>query len=166
MKFLRFVILMMAIGLSVASCQAGAPKGRLIYCSYACAGTAGLGKDYCELIADPGTEPKVRVVLHQGNRFEDPEIREEYPVSEEEIAALQDWLAANKVYKLAGYNLDEAITGGYAHRIYMEYDSGVKVDARWYGNNIKPLAISAYNYIEAFFTPWRDRAEKENEMPR
>ena len=164
MKASYKILLIMAIGfLGLSACQAKAPKGKLIYCSYAASGSAGLGKDYCELIADPGTQPFVRVVLHQGNRFGDPEIREEYPVSPEEITPLQEWLAGNKVYKLDGYNYEEPITGGYAHRIYMEYDSGDHVDARWYGSDIKDLAIKAYNYIEFFFRPWVERAGKENQ---
>lgn len=163
MKSVYKILLIMAIGLfGLTACQAKAPKGQLIYCSYSSSGSAGLGKDYCELIADPGTEPKVVVVLHEGNRFGDPEIHEEYPVSPEDIRALQDWLAANKVHKLDGYNLDEAITGGYAHRIYMEYDSGDKVDARWYGSKVKDAAIAAYNHIMFFFKPWCDRAIEEN----
>lgn len=163
MKTFSKIFLIMAIGMfGLAACQAKAPKGKLIYCSYASSGSAGLGKDYCELIADPGKDPVVRVVLHEGNRFGDPEIDEEYPVTPEQIASLQEWLQSNKVYKLDGYRLDEAITGGYAHRIYMEYDSGDKVDARWYGSKVKDLAITAYNHIEFFFKPWVDRAEKEN----
>ena len=163
MKTVSKILLIMAMGLfGLTACQAKAPKGKLVYCSYAASGAAGLGKDYCELIADPGTEPVVRVVLREGNRFGDPEIHEEYPVAPEQIAALQEWLQSNKVYKLDGYRLDEAITGGYAHRIYMEYDSGDKVDARWYGSKVKDLAIKAYNYIEFFFRPWVERAEKEH----
>ena len=163
MKTVSKILLIMAIGLlGLTACQAKTPKGKLIYCSYAASGSAGLGKDYCELIADPGTEPVVRVVLREGNRFGDPEIHEEYPVTPEQIASLQEWLQSNKVYKLDGYRLDEAITGGYAHRIYMEYDSGDKVDARWYGSKVKDLAIKAYNYIEFFFRPWVERAEKEH----
>ena len=163
MKTVSKILLIMAIGLlGLTACQAKTPKGKLIYCSYASSGSAGLGKDYCELIADPGKEPVVRVVLREGNRFGDPEIHEEYPVTPEQIASLQEWLQSNKVYKLDGYRLDEAITGGYAHRIYMEYDSGDKVDARWYGSKIKDLAIRSYNYIEWFFKPWRERAEQEN----
>ena len=163
MKTVSKILLIMAIGLfGLTACQAKTPKGKLIYCSYAASGSAGLGKDYCELIADSGTEPVVRVVLREGNRFGDPEIHEEYPVTPEQIASLQEWLQSNKVYKLDGYRLDEAITGGYAHRIYMEYDSGDKVDARWYGSKVKDLAIKAYNYIEFFFRPWVERAEKEH----
>ena len=44
----------------------------------------------------------------------------------------------------------------------MEYDSGDHVDARWYGSKVKDLAIKAYNYIEFFFRPWVERAEKEH----
>lgn len=66
-----------------------------------------------------------------------------------------------KVYKLDGYRLEEPISGGHSYRIYQEYSSGDKVDARWYGNKIKNSAISAYDLIEYFFKPWRDRAESE-----
>ena len=163
MKTFTKILLIMAIGLfGLNACQAKTPKGKLIYCSYASSGSAGLGKDYCELIADPGAEPKVVVVLREGNRFGDPEIHEEYPVDPAQIEALQQWLQDNKIYKLDGYRLVEAISGGYAHRIYMEYDSGDKVDARWYGSKIKDLAIKSYNHIEFFFRPWVERAEKEN----
>ena len=163
MKTVSKILLIMAMGLfGLTACQAKAPKGKLVYCSYAASGAAGLGKDYCELIADPGTDPVVRVILNEGNRFGDPVIREEYPVTPEEIVPLQEWLMSNKVYKLDGYNYEEPITGGYAHRIYMEYDSGDHVDARWYGSKVKDLAIKAYNYIEYFFKPWRERALAEN----
>ena len=163
MRTIYKIFLIMAIGLfGLTACQAKAPKGKLIYCSYASSGSAGLGKEYCELIADPGTEPKGVVVLREGNRFGDPEVHEEYPVSPEQIEALQEWLQSNKVYMLDGYNYEEPISGGYAHRIYMEYDSGDKVDARWYGSKIKDLAIKSYNHIEFFFRPWVERAEKEN----
>ena len=63
MKTICKIFLIMAVGLSGLACQAKAPKGKLIYCSYARTGMAGLGKDYCELIADPGTEPKVKFYL-------------------------------------------------------------------------------------------------------
>jgi len=163
MKTCHKIFLMMAIGtFGLAACQAKVPKGNLIYCSYASTGSAGLGKDYCELIADPGKEPVVRVVLRQDNRFGDPEIHEEYPVTPEDFQPLEEWLKSNKVYKLDGYNYEEPITGGYAHRIYMEYDSGDKVNARWYGHKVKDQAIRAYNHIERFFKPWVERALAEH----
>lgn len=49
-----------------------APKGQLVYCSYACTGAAGLGKDYCELIANVDSVPRVVVVLGDGTAFRPP----------------------------------------------------------------------------------------------
>lgn len=152
------IFLVMAIGLSGLPCQAQAPEGKLIYCSYARTGAAGLGKDYCELIADPGTAPSVKVVLRDGNRFGDPVIRKEFPATPEDVRTLQEWLADNKVYELAGYRLDEEMTGGYSYRIYMEYDSGERIDARWYGHGVKKEAAAAYGHIQSFFNPWRSQA--------
>jgi hypothetical protein len=159
MRTLSKIFLIMAIGSIGTACLAHVPRGRLIYCSYSCSGSAGLGKDYCELIADPGTTPRVVVALKIGNRFREPEIRAEYPVGQETVDSLQAMLAEAKVYKLDGYNLDEPISGGYAYRIYQEYDSGQKVNARWYGHNIQDKAWTAYHLIKAFFQPW------VNQMP-
>lgn len=161
-KNIYIILFIMAVGVLGVACQAKVPKGKLIYCSYARTGAAGLGKNYCELIADPGTDPIVRVVLNADNRFDEPEVREEYPTTAEDVASLQEMLESNKVYKLNGYNLEEPITGGYSYRIYMEYDSDDRVEARWYGHKVKDQAIDAYNYIEYFFKPWRDRAVQEN----
>lgn len=143
-----------------------APKGRLVYCSYACTGAAGLGKDYCELIADADSVPKVIVVLGEGNRFEDPVIRGEYPVTQELVDSLCRELEARKVYKLAGYRLEEPITGGHSYRIYMEYSSGEKVNAFWYGHGVKQEALSAYHFIENFFEPWREKALADDTIAR
>ena len=159
----HITVLIMAIGLFGMGCQAKAPKGKLTYCRYYCFETASMSKNYCELIAEPGAEPKVSVVLREDNRFGDPEIRAEYPVTAEEMQPLVDWLAANKVYKLNGYDYNEPISGGSSERIDLRYDSGEQIMARWYGNKIKRQAIDAYNYIYAFFAPWRDRALKEGE---
>lgn len=142
-------------------CLAQAPKGELIYCSYSRTGAAGLGKDYCELIADPVQTPKVVVALDVGNRFEKPETHAEYPVGKEVVDSLRKMLADAKVYKLNGYSVDEHIAGGYSYRIYQKYGSGEKINARWYGHNIKSEAIFAYNMIAAFFRPWREKAAKE-----
>ena len=143
-----------------------APKGRLVYCSYACTGAAGLGKDYCELIADADSVPKVIVVLGEGNRFEDPVIRGEYSVTQELVDSLCRELEARKVYKLAGYRLEEPITGGHSYRIYMEYSSGEKVNAFWYGHGVKQEALSAYYFIESFFAPWREKALADDTIAR
>lgn len=161
-----FIILIALAFLSIGtSCLAQAPKGDLIYCSYSRSGAAGLGKDYCELIADPGQTPKVVVALDLGNRFEKPETRVEYPVGKEVVDSLSKMLADAKVYKLNGYSVDEHMAGGYSYRIYQEYASGEKINAHWYGHNIKSEALSAYHMIEAFFRPWRTRAIKENDPP-
>ena len=159
----RKILLIMAVGLSGLACLAKAPKGKLIYCSYARTGMAGLGKDYCELIADPGTEPKVKVVLDEGNRFGNPVIREELPASAEDVRTLQTWLEEHKVHELAGYYLNEEMAGGHSYRIYMEYDSGEKVNAYWYGHGVKEEALAAYAHISSFFEPWRKLAVRKNE---
>ncbi len=156
-------ITVMAFGFIWASCLAQAPKGKLTYCSYSSTGAAGLGKDYCELIADPGKAPKVVVALNLGNRFNDPEIHAEYPIGQEAVDSLAKLLAEAKVYKLNGYNIEEAITGGHSYRIYQEYSSGEKINARWYGLHVKQKAWAAYRMIEAFFAPWRTQASKEND---
>lgn len=165
MRLFNKILIVMSFGLIGISCLAQAPKGKLTYCSYSRSGAAGLGKDYCELIADPGKTPKVVVALDLGNRFNKPEIHAEYAVGEEDVAKLSKILSNAKVYKLNGYNVEEPITGGHSYRIYQEYESGEKINARWYGHNIKSEAISAYNMIEAFFRPWREQAVKENDVP-
>lgn len=161
MKTTIKIFIALVFGLYSISCSAQqAPAGRLIYCSYSCTGSAGLGKDCCELVADPGITPKVVVALKLGNRFGEPEIHVEYPVGEDVVSALQAGLTERKVYELNGYDVDEAMTGGYAYRIYQEYDSGEKHNARWYGHDIKDEALAAYAYIKSFFAPWREKAEK------
>lgn len=151
--------------LTGCSLQAKAPKGKLIYCSYAATGSAGLGKNYCELIADPGQPAKVVVVLNHDCRFAD-EIHEEYPATQASVDSLQQLLANAKVYKLNGYSVEEPISGGHSYRIYMEYDSGEKINARWYGHHIKDEAIAAYNMIEAFFEPWSKQAAAKQTIRR
>lgn len=137
------------------------PKGDLIYCSYACRGAAGLGSNYCELIADVDSIPKVVVVLNEDNRFDEPVIRRSFEVDKEVVDSLKRILDEGQVYKLNGYYLDEAICGGHSYRIYMEYSSGEKINAFWYGHNVKDKAIAAYNSIEYFFSPWRKQAAEE-----
>lgn len=137
------------------------PKGDLVYCSYACRGAAGLGSDWCELIADADSVPKVVVVLDADNRFGDPVIRREFPVERSVVDSLAQILADAKVYKLDGYHVEEPICGGHSHRIHMEYASGDQVTAFWYGSHIKESAWSAYHLIENFFSPWYSLAQKD-----
>ncbi|MBO4671664.1 MAG: hypothetical protein J5640_07490 [Bacteroidales bacterium] len=157
---LIIAILLMTPLTNSCSLWSKAPKGKLIYCSYAANGAAGLGKDYCELIADPGVTPRVVVVLDRDCHFAE-ERRQEFEVDSTVVNDLQKQLESIKVWKLDGYNLEEPICGGHAHRIYMEYDSGEKIDARWYGHGVKDEAIRAYNLIEYFFKPWRDQMPPE-----
>lgn len=141
------------------------PKGELIYCSYACRGAAGLGADYCELVADTDSIPKVVVVLNEGNRFGDPVIRRSYPVEKSVVDSLAQLLSDQKVYTLDGYRVEEPMTGGHSYRIHMEYSSGDQVTAFWYGHDISDKALAAYALIERFFTPWRTRAREESPSP-
>lgn len=139
------------------------PQGDLTYCSYARRGAAGLGSEYCELIADTDSIPKVVVVLNEGNRFGDPVIKREYPVEKSVVDSLAQLLANHKVYTLNGYHVEEPITGGHSYRIHMEYTSGDHVTADWYGNHISDKAIAAFNLIERFFTPWYSLAASEGQ---
>ena len=154
----------MAVGLFSCGFLTPPPKGDLVYCSYACRGAAGLGSNYCELIADPDSVPKVVVVMDEGNRFGDPEIHCTYPVDKSVVDSLSKLLSDNKVYQLNGYHLDEAICGGHSYRIYQEYSSGDKVNAFWYGHGVKDSAIAAYNLIEHFFAPWCKRAVEDERI--
>ena len=151
----------MALGLLGCGLLSHKPKGDLIYCSYSCRGAAGLGSDYCELIADVGTTPKVVVVLDEDNRFGNPVIKREFQVDKSVVDSLAKILLDIKAYTLNGYHLEEPICGGHSYRIHMEYSSGDKVNAFWYGHKVKDKAIIAYNQIEHFFTPWRTQAAQD-----
>jgi len=141
----------------LSSCLGQArPEGRLTYCSCARNGAAGLGRDYCELIADEGTTPKIVVVRNEDCRFMES-TRGEFEVDETVVEELQKLLEDNKVYKLNGYRLEEPITGGHSYRIYQEYSGGDKVNAFWYGSHVKDAAIKAYYLIFNFFKPWYDQ---------
>ena len=132
------------------------PKGELVYCSFSETRNGGLGKDYCELVADPGTVPEVRVRMNVNNHMEGEEAarKAEYKVTPGVVKDLQRKLAEAKVYSLDGYSLDEQLCGGATYRIYMEYSSGESVNAIWFGHEVKPEAVSAYGLIERFFQPW------------
>ena len=131
------------------------PEGDLLYCSFSETRHGGLGKVYCELIADPGTKPVIHVRININNDLEpDSETKGDFNVSEKVVKDLRAQLASAKVYKLDGYSLDEELCGGATYRIYMEYSSGEKVNARWFGHNVNPDALAAYALIERFFQPW------------
>lgn len=148
----------MAVAISGCAMAQQAPRGNLIYCSYSATRVAGLGKSYCELIADQGVTPRVNVVLDRDCNYAD-EKSGSYDVGADVVQSLASALEKAEVYKLNGYNVDEAITGGTIYRIYMEYDSGDKVNARWYGEHIDPDAVASYNMIFRFFEPWRSKVD-------
>ena len=135
------------------------PQGKLIYCSYSASGVAGMGKDYCELVADEGKQPVIHVRLNIGNRFGEKEPQGDYTVSQDVVEKLRLKLAEAEVYKLNGYSVDEMMTGGTVYRIYMEYSSGETVNAQWYGHDIKDEAWAAYYLIMNYFAPWREKTQ-------
>lgn len=159
----RIIVLMSALLMTMNSFAQEAPKGKLIYCSYSKKGHAGLGKDYCALIADEGKEPQIEVSLYNDCHFRDA-VKKTFPVTAAEVEKLQQMLEKTQVYKLNGYHHDEALEGGATYRIYQEYLSDGKVtevNADWFGHEIKPEALAAYAMIERFFDPWRNQVEKE-----
>lgn len=153
-----FSVLLGAVGIISCGFVAHRPKGELTYCSYRCCGAAGLGTDYCELIAEPGRAPEIVVVLDDNNRFDRPVIRRSYPVDRHVVGSLARILASAKVYRLDGYNLKEPICGGRSYSFDIAYSSGDKVHAYWYGHHVKDKARAAYYLIEEFFAPWRRMA--------
>lgn len=150
--------------IAVNSFSQEAPKGKLIYCSYSCNRHAGLGKSYCELVADEGKEPKIIVSLYNDCHYRDA-VKKTFPVTAAEVEKMQQILEKEKVYLVNGYSHDEMLEGGATYRIYQEYLFEGKVrsiNATWSGHNIKPKAAAAYAVIERFFAPWREQVDKEN----
>lgn len=139
------------------SCGGQKPKGKLIYCSCSETRMAGLGKDYCELIADEGKLPKVVICLNANNDLGEPEIKKEYPATSSDVEQIATLLQEAEVYKLNGYNKEEEMTGGASYRVYMEYSSGEKVDIHWYSHTPSEKARQAYNLIDRFFSKWRNK---------
>ena len=50
-------------------------------------------------------------------------------------------------FDLDGYQVDEAMTGGSTYRVYMEFSNGNKVNATWFTQDPKPLAVETYALI-------------------
>ena len=144
---------------SADSVQTQAPQGRLVYCSYSCNRPAGGGKDYCELIADPGVTPTVVVCLNSNSRLYDTEERR-FAVADSVVAEAQLMLAELEVWNLNGYVHKENIPGAPTYRIYQEYESGEKFNAVWSGHDIKPEAERAYIATARFFSRWRNQVEQ------
>ena len=156
-----YLLIIMAISIFSCSLFARKPKGELTYCSYRCSGAAGLGTDYCQLIAESDSIPKVVVVLNDENRFGEPVVQRTYSVDKSVVDSLQQILMDYKVYKLNGYHVSEPICGGHSHNFEIHYSSGDAVSAYWYGHKIKEKAWTAYHLIEHFFAPWRAQAVED-----
>ena len=159
-SFLQICILAMASLLSACGGSSAQPKGKLIYCSYSETRHAGLGKSYCELVADDGKEPYIAVRLDLDSRIVEVPLKADIPIDGSVVEELQELLAKNEVYKLDGYHVDEMLDGGATFRIHMEYSSGETVTADWFGVNIREEAWDAYYLIEGFFEPWRQQARE------
>ena len=136
------------------------PKSALIYCSYSESSPAGGGKNFCELIADVGTQPKIVVSLNNDCHFAE-HVKKEFPVDSTTVSTLQQMLKEQKVYKLNGYFKEEPMTGGTTYRIYMEYADGQTVNAWWYSHSPSEEVVAAYNMIERFFRPWRQQVNTD-----
>ena len=138
------------------------PKGKLTYCSYAREGLAALGTDYCELIADSTTQPRIVVVKNHNCHFAERE-EHTYEVSPEVVAQMQELLEKVNLNKVNGYNKESNERGGHEYRFHIEYDSGVKIHASWHTHTPKAEAVSVYNMIEQFFAPWRNHVAVKEE---
>ncbi len=130
-------------------CAQKAPRGRLIYCSYSENRHAGLGKSYCELIADNLDSAKISARYDIDCHFAE-ETRKEVSVDAEAVAKLEELLKQQEVWKLDGYHKEELIDGGTTHRFHIEYSDGTKVTASWYAHSPKQAAQTAYNTIMLF----------------
>lgn len=122
------------------------PKAQLIYCS--CAetphGIPDKGKDFYELVADPGTTPKVVKCTDAGMEHM---TKTEYNVTAAEVKRMQQLLQDLDVGKLNGYNQEEDMMGGSTYRVYMEYADGSKINATWQTHHPRLLAEQTYSMI-------------------
>ena len=153
-----YLLCSLLLGLIHLNAQ-NSPKGKLTYCSYTREGLAAMGTDYCELIANPSTQPKIVVVKNDNCHFAE---REEYTyeVSPEVVAQLQELLKKVNLKKVNGYKKESHERGGYEYRFHIEYDSGEKIHASWHTRSPKVGVVSVYRMIEQFFAPWRNNIKK------
>ena len=123
------------------------PKGKMIYCS--CSNTnyglpsGELRYSYYEMIADEGTKPKVVYYEDWGNNSK----KTEYSATAQDVEKLSNVLRDMNIFKLNSYIVDEPMTGGTSYRIHMEFSSGEKLNATWFTEDPKPLAIDAFATI-------------------
>ncbi|MBO4564743.1 MAG: hypothetical protein J5720_04860 [Bacteroidaceae bacterium] len=122
------------------------PKAQLIYCS--CSetphGVPDKGKDFYELVADPGTTPKVVKCTDAGMEHM---TKTEYNVTAADVKRMQQLLQDLDVGKLKDYNQEEDMMGGSTYRVYMEYADGSKINATWLAHHPRQLAEQTYAVI-------------------
>ena len=145
MKRLNFFFLLCVLSMTVYAQES--LKSKLIYCSCSCTNhglPAGeISRSYYELIADEGTAPKV---VYCEIRDDEPK-KTEYPATEQDVANLYQKLHDMGAFDLDGYSVDEAMVGGSTYRIYMEFSNGNKVNATWFTQTPKDLAVDTYAVI-------------------
>ena len=100
----RIVVLIGVLMMAMNSCSQEAPKGKLIYCSYSKNGHAGLGKDYCALIADEGKEPQIVVSLYNDCHYREA-VKKTFPVTTAEVEKLQHGLEILRRRRAAGIHM-------------------------------------------------------------
>lgn len=154
MKQTHLLIALLFFAISLPAQQT--PKEKLIYCSYADEGVAQLGTNYCELVADIGTTPKVVVVKDKDCHFAE-EKRGTYEINAATVAQLQEILERHDLDTINGYRAESYIEGGHEYRIHMEYDSGKKIHASWHTHEPMGSAVAAYDDIKHFFAPWVEK---------
>jgi hypothetical protein len=155
----KLLILSLAL-LAVISANAAteAPKGHMIYCSYANTRNDGWGRNFCELVHENG---KTTVVVYSYNRQMAQPDERHYEVSDQVANQLETLVRENKFYEIDGYKVIEHMMGGSTKRVYMEFETGEHINAEWFAEKPDQLAESAYSAIAKFFVPWVEIAEKE-----
>lgn len=140
-----------------------APKGHIIYCSYSNTRNDGWGRHFCELINENG---KTTVVVYLYNRDMAKPDERHYEVTADVANQMETLVRDNKYYEIDGYKVFDSMMGGSTKRVYMEFETGEHINAEWFAEKPLPLAVSAYQAIAHFFTPWVEKAEKEREAAK
>lgn len=125
------------------------PKGNLIYVSYSITKSAGLGKDYCELINENGSIDIIEV-HNQDSRLAE-ETRHTYKATAADVQAISKTLKSLKAWRLTSGSEDNVAPGSVRFRVYMEYDSGEQIGSVWYGAGTKEQQ-TILNAIQGFFS--------------
>lgn len=158
---MRFSLFCVFLALLACISTASRDDDELVYCSYAIEGMAGLGTDYCELIADSGSVPRVVVVKNKNCRFAE-QVTDTFEVDDTVIASLRNMLNKKDLDAVAGYREEAGLEGGREYRFHIEYKSGRTIHASWHTHSPLPEAVDIFSTIRSFFAPWMDKKEKAN----